>query len=58
MLLFIVPVFAKMFNTLGGKLPLPTQILVGHQQHLEDATFPVLIIFIIALVIVWEKIKH
>ena len=28
MLLFIVPVFAKMFNDLGGTLPLPTQILV------------------------------
>ena len=28
MLLFIVPVFNKMFQTLGGKLPLPTQILV------------------------------
>ena len=28
MLLFIVPVFAKMFKTLGGELPAPTQILV------------------------------
>ncbi len=28
MLLFIVPVFKKLFQQLGGKLPLPTQILV------------------------------
>ncbi len=28
MLLFIVPVFKKLFLQLGGKLPLPTQILV------------------------------
>jgi type IV pilus assembly protein PilC len=27
-ILFIVPVFAKMFKQLGGKLPLPTQIMV------------------------------
>ena len=28
MLLFIVPIFAKMFSDMGGTLPLPTQILV------------------------------
>lgn len=28
MLLFIVPIFEKMFADLGGELPLPTQILV------------------------------
>jgi type IV pilus assembly protein PilC len=27
-ILFIVPIFAKMFKQLGGKLPLPTQIMV------------------------------
>jgi len=27
-LIFIVPIFQKMFSSLGGKLPLPTQILV------------------------------
>ncbi len=33
-LLFIVPIFEKMFANLGGKLPLPTQILVtlSHQM--------------------------
>ena len=28
MLIFIVPVFAKMFEDLGGELPAPTQVLV------------------------------
>ena len=33
-LLFIVPIFEKMFKQLGGKLPLPTQIIVtmSHQM--------------------------
>ncbi|HEV7192626.1 MAG TPA: type II secretion system F family protein [Jatrophihabitantaceae bacterium] len=33
-LLFIVPIFEKMFKQLGGKLPLPTQIMVtmSHQM--------------------------
>jgi type IV pilus assembly protein PilC len=33
-LMFIVPVFEKMFHSLGGKLPLPTQVLVtlSHQM--------------------------
>ena len=34
-LIFIVPIFEKMFANLGGKLPLPTRILVGvsHQVY-------------------------
>jgi type IV pilus assembly protein PilC len=28
-IIFIVPIFAKMFHNLGGKLPLPTQIMVN-----------------------------
>ena len=40
MLLFIVPVFAKMFKTLGGKLPAPTQILVTI-SHVAEVRLPV-----------------
>ncbi len=29
MIVFIVPVFQNLFKTLGGKLPLPTRILIG-----------------------------
>ena len=36
MLLFIVPVFAKMFITLGGTLPLPTRVLIELSAPAED----------------------
>ena len=35
MLLFIVPVFAKMFEGLGAELPLPTQILVNLSDFMK-----------------------
>jgi type IV pilus assembly protein PilC len=41
MLLFIVPIFERMFADLGGTLPLPTRILVmisGAMQYLVPAT--------------------
>ena len=28
MIIFIVPVFQNLFKTLGGKLPMPTQVLI------------------------------
>jgi type IV pilus assembly protein PilC len=57
MLLFIVPVFAKMFKQLGGKLPAPTQILVEISTVVRYG-FPIIIVAIIAAVIVWGKVKH
>ncbi len=57
MLLFVVPVFAKMFKDLGGKLPAPTQFLVflsGAMKYLV----PIGIIGGIAFVIIWGKIKN
>jgi type IV pilus assembly protein PilC len=57
MLLFIVPVFAKMFEGLGAPLPLPTQILVNLSQILKIAFIP-MVIGLIAFTFVWRKIKH
>jgi type IV pilus assembly protein PilC len=57
MLLFVVPVFAKMFKDLGGKLPAPTQFLVllsGAMKYLV----PIGVIGLITFVIVWGKIKN
>jgi type IV pilus assembly protein PilC len=34
MLIFIVPIFKKMFADLGGELPLPTQILVSISENM------------------------
>jgi len=40
MLLFIVPVFAGMFASLGGTLPLPTRILVMLSQVMKWTAIP------------------
>jgi type IV pilus assembly protein PilC len=54
-LIFIVPVFEKMFAQLGGKLPLPTQILVtiSHQMYW---VLP-LVVGAVAGVVVWFRRK-
>jgi type IV pilus assembly protein PilC len=57
MLLFIVPSFAGMFKTLGGKLPLPTQILVNLSDFLKVAG-PFLLVGLIVFAISWRKLKH
>jgi len=57
MLLFIVPVFSKMFTSLGGELPAPTKVLIFMSTVLKFGT-PFLIVFGIAGVIIWNKVKH
>jgi type IV pilus assembly protein PilC len=57
MLLFIVPVFAGLFTSLGGTLPLPTRILVTLSNVLKTF-FPVFIIGGIAAVVTWGKVKR
>ena len=46
MLIFIVPVFDSLFTSLGGELPLPTQILVNASNLLKNPMFfvPVLVV--------------
>jgi type IV pilus assembly protein PilC len=48
MLIFIVPVFAGLFASFGGELPLPTRILVGASDIVKNPYFfvPVLVILI------------
>ncbi|WP_210728060.1 type II secretion system F family protein [Cellulomonas septica] len=43
MLLFIVPVFAGMFSSLGGTLPLPTRILMFLSQALKITIIPTIV---------------
>jgi type IV pilus assembly protein PilC len=57
MLLFIVPIFAKMFSDLGGTLPLPTQILVTLSSGLRFA-FPVLLVGAVVGAVVWRRVRH
>jgi len=57
MLLFIVPVFAKMFETLGGELPAPTKLLIVMSSILKFGA-PFFIVFAIVGFIVWNRVKH
>jgi type IV pilus assembly protein PilC len=57
MLLFIVPVFTKMFASLGGTLPAPTRVLVFLSEAMKFAA-PILVVGGIVGVIVWKRVKH
>ena len=57
MLVFIVPVFQKMFQTLGGQLPLPTMMLVYLSQSMVYV-IPILAILGISFAIWWPKNKN
>jgi type IV pilus assembly protein PilC len=57
MLLFIVPVFAKMFDGLGATLPTPTLILVN-LSNLLKTFFPIILILGVIGLVVWKKIKR
>ncbi len=56
MLLFVVPVFAKMFSDMGGVLPLPTQILVWMSHGMTYAA-PVGVVLVILFPVLWKKVK-
>jgi type IV pilus assembly protein PilC len=57
MLIFIVPVFASMFDGLGAELPLPTRVLVGLSGLLKTLA-PLLVILLVAGVITAGKVKN
>jgi type IV pilus assembly protein PilC len=57
MLTFIVPVFQNMFKSLGGQLPLPTEMLVIISQQMFWIV-PVLVVGIVALTVYWRRNSH
>ncbi len=57
MLLFIVPVFEGMFESLGATLPPPTLMLVFISNQLR-VLGPVLLILFIAFSFVWRRVKR
>ncbi|MFO7691345.1 MAG: type II secretion system F family protein [Cryobacterium sp.] len=57
MLIFIVPVFEKMFEGLGGELPLPTQVLVVLSRIMVWLG-PVLAVLAVAFAFWWRRNKH
>lgn len=57
MLLFIVPIFEKMFADMGGTLPLPTQILVVLSKNMIWAV-PLAVVGFIAFSVWWRNNKN
>jgi len=57
MLIFIVPVFQKMFSSLGGKLPLPTMMLV-YMSRAMVWVVPLVIVLGIAFSFWWPEHKN
>ena len=57
MLIFIVPVFAGMFSTLGGTLPAPTRVLVWLSGALKIG-LPVMVVLGIVFSVVWQRVKN
>src|SRR5579859_6021315 len=54
MLVFIVPMFQGMYKSLGGKLPLPTTILL-FVSKIFVTWFPIIIIFDVAVIVLLKK---
>jgi type IV pilus assembly protein PilC len=57
MLIFIVPIFEKMFTDLGSELPVPTQILVILSRSMVWLG-PLLIVGALAFSVWWRANKH
>lgn len=57
MLIFIVPIFQKMFSSLGGQLPLPTMVLV-YASNAMVYVGPVLLVAAIAFWVWWRANKN
>jgi type IV pilus assembly protein PilC len=55
MIIFIVPVFQNLFKSLGGKLPLPTQILIDISNVMTSAWVLVVIGVIVAVIVGLRK---
>ncbi len=60
MLMFIVPVFAEIFDDLGGELPKPTQVVMGASNGLRDWWFVIfpLVIGLIFAFRHWKKTEQ
>jgi type IV pilus assembly protein PilC len=57
MLLFIVPVFAGMFEELGATLPAPTRVLVFLSEKMKILA-PLGLVGFIVFLFVWKRVKH
>ncbi len=56
MLIFIVPTFVSMFESLGGELPLPTKVLMGASNFMTSIAG--LLTFVIGPTVLWQAYKR
>ena len=57
MVMFIVPIFAQMFEGMGSDLPAPTQVLVTLSDNMVWI-FPLLLVLVLGGSIWWQTQKH
>ena len=57
MLLFIVPVFKGMFESLGATLPLPTRVLVAISEQMKIIV-PVALVGFVGFLVLWKRVKN
>ena len=55
MIVFIVPVFQNLFSSLGGKLPLPTQMLINISKIITSAWALVIIAVIVGAIVGFRR---
>jgi type IV pilus assembly protein PilC len=58
MLIFVVPTFQTMFSSMGGTLPLPTQILVNISEGARGLPGLLTVVFVIAFVVAFRWWKR
>jgi type IV pilus assembly protein PilC len=54
-IIFIVPVFQNLFSSLGGKLPLPTQLLIDLSKIVASLWSLLIIVTVILIVVAFRK---
>jgi type IV pilus assembly protein PilC len=57
MITFVVPVFENMFASMGGELPIPTQILVTLSKNMAWI-LPLLIVFSVGGTVWYQRVKN
>jgi type IV pilus assembly protein PilC len=57
MLLFVIPVFAKMFKQMNASLPAPTQFLVWLSSAMKIGA-PILVVLLVVGFVLWNRVKH
>jgi type IV pilus assembly protein PilC len=55
MMIFIVPVFKKLFATLGGKLPAPTRALITVSNTLASWHALLVVLFVVLIVVAFKR---